>query len=169
VRAALAALAAVLALAACGTGSGHSTPSAGHASSAPAPAVLSSAAGIARQLQGAGLPVTSLITYTAASDPNQLLGRQGAYTSKASWADPRAARQDSGDTRGSVGLGGSIEVYPAAAGAWARYAYLRGFQPPLGDGYDYLSGAAVLRLSQYLTPAQAHPYETAFAAAAGRR
>jgi hypothetical protein len=29
-----------------------------------------------------------------------------------------------------------------------------------------LSGAAILRLSQYLTPAQAHAYDAAFAAAA---
>jgi len=35
----------------------------------------------------------------------------------------------------------------------------------VGDWYDYLSGPAVLRLSQYLTPAQAHAYEKAFAAA----
>jgi hypothetical protein len=39
-------------------------------------------------------------------------------------------------------------------------------QPPFGDGYDYLDGAAILRLSNYLTPAQAHAYQDAFATAA---
>jgi hypothetical protein len=52
------------------------------------------------------------------------------------------------------------------ADAEARYQYLRGFQPPFGDGYDYLSGTAILRLSADLTPAQAHAYRAAFTAAA---
>jgi hypothetical protein len=52
------------------------------------------------------------------------------------------------------------------AGAQARYRELRGFTPPLGDGYDYLSGTAVLRLSQYLTPAQAGAYHNVFSTAA---
>ena len=39
-------------------------------------------------------------------------------------------------------------------------------QPPFGDGYDYLDGAAIVRLSNYLTPAQAYAYQAAFATAA---
>jgi hypothetical protein len=38
----------------------------------------------------------------------------------------------------------------------------------VADGYDYLSGTAILRLSQYLTPAQARAYKAAFSAAAGQ-
>jgi len=106
-----------------------------------------------------------LIVYTAVTDPNHELGRQGGYTSKVAWQDPRAASQDAGDTRGSIGLGGGIEAFPPAPGARARYEYLRGFQPPFGDGYDYLDGTAILRLSQYLTPAQARAYKAAFTAA----
>jgi len=34
----------------------------------------------------------------------------------------------------------------------------------LGDGYDYLAGNAVLRLSQYLTPDQARAYLAALKA-----
>jgi hypothetical protein len=56
-------------------------------------------------------------------------------------------------------------VFPDAASAQARYQELKGFAPPLGDGYDYLAGTALLRLSQYLTPAQASAYEKAFQAA----
>ena len=62
-------------------------------------------------------------------------------------------------------FGGGIDAFPTAASARARYEYLKGFQPPFGDGYDFLSGTAILRLSQYLTPAQARAYRTAFAAA----
>ncbi|MGO8958963.1 MAG: hypothetical protein ACLQFR_16565 [Streptosporangiaceae bacterium] len=42
--------------------------------------------------------------------------------------------------------------------AAARLAELKSFQPPLGDGYDYQVGTAILRLSNYLTPAQASAY-----------
>jgi hypothetical protein len=159
-----AALAALLTVG-CGSSSSTSeTPSAapGTASSSPAAPHPVSAAALARRLKAAGLPVRRMIVYTAVTDPNHELGRQGGYTSKVAWADPRAARQDAGDQRGSIGLGGGIEVFPTAASAKARYQYLRGFQPPFGDGYDYLSGAAILRLSQYLTPTQARAYKAAF-------
>jgi hypothetical protein len=125
--------------------------------------VSPTAAVIADRMKAAGMPVTHLIVYTAVTDPNHLLGRQNGYSSKVAWTDPRAARQDVGDQRGSIGLGGGIEVFPTVAGAYARYTELKGFTAPVGDGYDYLaSGTAILRLSQYLTPAQAHAYEQAF-------
>lgn len=145
----------------CGSGGTHASSS--HTAVSPRPA---SAAVLASRLKAAGLPVAHLIVYTPVTDPNHEMGRQGGYTSKVAWQDPRAAKADAGDTRGSIGLGGGIEVYPTAAGAQARRAYLAGFAPPFGDGYDYLSGTAVLRLSQYLTPAQARAYDTAFIAAA---
>ena len=168
------AISAVTALAAgCSSASQPGTSpdaSPGTASTAVTPAAHhpASAAVLAGRLRAAGLPVRHLIVYTPVTDPNHEMGRQGGYTSKVAWADPRAARQDAGDTRGSIGLGGGIEAYPTAAGARARYQYLKGFGPPFGDGYDYLSGAAVLRLSQYLTPAQARVYLAAFTAAAGQ-
>jgi hypothetical protein len=162
----VAALAALLAVA-CGSGGTQAGSRPAQAGSSPATASPHPASGaaLAARLKAAGLPVRHLIVYTAASDPNHELGRQGGYTSKVAWADPRAARQDAGDQRGSIGLGGGIEAFPTAAGARARYEYLRGFQPPFGDGYDYLSGTAILRLSQYLTPTQARAYDAAFATA----
>ncbi|MGB7587390.1 MAG: hypothetical protein WBM00_01635 [Solirubrobacterales bacterium] len=68
---------------------------------------------------------------------------------------------------GGIEFGGGIEVFPSVATAARRLAYLQRFAPPLGDGYDYLSGAAILRLSNFLTPAQARAYKAAFDAAAG--
>jgi hypothetical protein len=35
----------------------------------------------------------------------------------------------------------------------------------LADGYDYVAGGALLRLSNYLTPAQAQAYRADFTAA----
>lgn len=128
-----------------------------------------SAASLARSLKAAGLPITQLIVYTTKTDPNHLMGRQGEYTSKVAWVDPAAVRAGAGSPssdRGGTEFGGGIEVFPTAASARARYIDLRGFQPPFGDGYDYLAGTAILRLSQYLQPAAAHRYERAFRQAA---
>jgi hypothetical protein len=51
------------------------------------------------------------------------------------------------------------------ATAAQRLSYLKSFQPPLGDGYDIQDDTAILRLSNYLTPAQARAYKAAFRAA----
>jgi hypothetical protein len=164
-------LGAALVLAGCSSSSTTSQPSAGISavvSTPPAARHTASAAALAGDLKAAGLPVQQLIVYTATTDPNHLLGRQGGYTSKVAWVDPRAVKAGAGNPasdRGGIEFGGGIEVFPDAASARARYERLRGFQPPFGDGYDYLSGTAILRLSQYLTPAQAHAYRAAFTAA----
>jgi hypothetical protein len=170
----VAGLAALLAVG-CGSGGAHagsshaavtSHPASSHAAASPHPA---SGAVLASRLKAAGLLIKHLIVYTPVTDPNHEMGRQGGYTSKVAWVDPRAIKAGAGNPasdRGGTEFGGGIEVFPNAAGAKARYQYLKGFKPPFGDGYDYLSGAAILRLSQYLTPAQAHAYEAAFAEAA---
>ena len=120
---------------------------------------------IAARLRAAGLHITQLIVYNATTDPNHLLGRQGGYTSKVAWADPAAIKAGAGspgNDRGGTQFGGGIEVFPDAADAQARYEELRAFKPPLGDGYDYLAGTAILRLTQFLTPGQASRYEAEF-------
>ena len=165
------ALAALTAAGCSSTSTSH--PAAGHTSavSAPNPTASphpASGATLAARLKAAGLPVRHLIVYTPATDPNHEMGRQNGYTSKVAWVDPRAVKAGAGNPasdRGGIEFGGGIEVFPTAAGAKARYQYLKGFTAPFGDGYDYLSGPAILRLSQYLTPAQARAYEAAFAAA----
>jgi hypothetical protein len=170
ITSAAAAVTAALVLAGCSSSSA-SQPSAAGSTPPSAPAAAhhpASAAALAARLKAAGLPVRHLIVYTAATDPNHEMGRQGGYTSKVAWVDPRAIKAGAGNPasdRGGTEFGGGIEVFPTTASARARYEYLRGFQPPLGDGYDYLSGTAILRLSQYLTPAQARTYKAAFSAA----
>jgi hypothetical protein len=150
--------------------------SAPSASAAPHPA---SAAVLAGRLKAGGLPVRKVIVYTATTDPNHELGRQGGYTWKVAWVDRRAVKayqagfkQDQlgfspglpGD-RGSIDSGGGIEIFPTAAEARQRADFIRGFGQPLADGYDFIVGGALLRLSQYLTPAQAQAYRADFTAA----
>jgi hypothetical protein len=183
----LAALACVLA--ACGTGS---TSTASNASATPAPTVTPTAsaspvpltaAQVTQRMRAAGLPITHVIVYTATTDTNGLLGRQGGYTSKTAWVDERAiagmARRD-GETvaweksmlageKGSIKEGGGIEVYPDVAGAQERTSYLSGLAGTfVGDGYDYRVGTAILRLSNDLLPAQARSSERTFASVLGQ-
>lgn len=151
----------LLAITACGSHA-HTTPSVTvHRSAAPR-----TAADLTNALKAAGEPVHGIIVYTATTDSNHLLGRQGEYTSKTAWTDPNA--HDPGADSGDTAAGGGIEAFSNSADAAARLHYLQGFKPPLGDGYDYRAGSAVLRLSNDLTPQQAAAYKAAFTKAESR-
>lgn len=112
-------------------------------------------------LMDAGLPIGENIAYTAETDPNELLGRPGQYTSKANFRDTRLAEQfgdfDPGD-------GGSIEVFPDVAGARGRSEYVQTlgqiFSPTAE--YHFIEENVLLRLSHRLLPEQAEAYEEAF-------
>ncbi len=94
-RAALVAMAVAAALAAGCSNTITKTYTGGPVTSAPVtPAGVphSPASALAARLKAAGLPVTHLIVYTAATDPNHEMGRQGGYTSKVAWQDRRAVR-----------------------------------------------------------------------------
>jgi len=153
------ATAAVLTLAGCGavtSGGQQQSPrtqdSPVVAVSSPAPPTSSrppSAATIAAAMRAAGLNLGQVTVWTASTDPNQLLGRPGGYTSKVEWSK------------------GGIEVYPDVAGAARRLRYLKGLAGTvLGDGYDYLAGTAILRLARTMTPSQARVWRAAFERAA---
>ena len=159
---ALAGIGAAVSLAACGSsGFPQSAPGAPTSASASAaafpaasavqsssPAVSSSticgpAGAVARRMG-----IENITVYTAVTDPNHLLGRQGEYTSKVEWSAD-------GEISG-------IEAFADAPDAQLRYAYLRAFRPPIGDGYDYLYRAAILRLASIYTPAQAEALNASF-------
>lgn len=120
---------------------------------------------VIQDLIKAGLPAKITIVYTAASDPNHLLGRPNGYASKASFSDRRVSSSDtSGETKGSVDFGGSVEVYPNASEAKSRAAYIQSVlkaEPMLGTEYDYRNGPVLLRVSQYLTASEARAYKVA--------
>lgn len=109
--------------------------------------VSSARASLTAEQIAACMHVRHVTAYTAATDPNHLLGRQGGYTSKVNWRP---------------GLS-SIEVYPDVSGAQARLRYLQALQDTIvGDGYDYRDGGALLRLDRRYTPAQAHELDVRF-------
>jgi hypothetical protein len=120
------------------------------------------AASVYKKFAKAGLPVSGLIVYTAATDPNHLLGRPTGYTSKCAWGDSRVPAPDAtAASTGDTGNGGSVEVFRTAAEAKARAKYIFTIDsaaPILGSEYDYLAGGVLVRVSQYLTPTQAASY-----------
>ena len=109
-------------------------------------------------MQARGVKITGLVVYDAKTDPNNLMGRQGEYTSKEEWP-PKAG----GDMESAFD---SNEAFGNLEDAQARLDYLRAFRAPFGDGYDYLAGTAILRLSAEHTPAEAAVMERTFKAVA---
>lgn len=168
-HAAAAAFTAVL-LAGCSTAT-STTPkpaSSGQAGlAAPAPSKAAADASSAFAAISASVSSAKLgTTVTAESDQNHMLGRPHGYTSKITFTDARIpAEQTEGRENDDLELGGSIEVFPTAAGAKARADYIQAAgkaMPALGE-YDYVHGTAVIRVSNLLTPAQAADYEKAAA------
>jgi hypothetical protein len=113
-------------------------------------------------LQTAGLPLSDVIVYNETTDPNNLLGRPNGYLSKTAFKDSRCTQDDSDP--GGIENGGGIEVFADHAGAKARADYIQSLAKAshLLNEYDYVAGAALLRLSTQLTPTQADEYKTAF-------
>lgn len=105
-------------------------------------------------------------TVTAANDGNHLLGRPGQYTSRVTFADSRIAKSDTdGFHKGDTELGGSVEVCANEADAAARAKYIQAVTrsiPALAE-YDFVRGTVVVRVSHFLTPAQAADYKAATA------
>ncbi|AJF70443.1 hypothetical protein [Streptomyces vietnamensis] len=160
------------ALTACGAGSDQKndeTKNTGTASAAPtkAPTKALTASDAFKQLSGKVATAKLSGVVTEDNDPNKLLGRPNQYTSKITFTDSRIKAEDvAGTEKGSVGLGGAIEVFPTAADAQARADYIQSVTKgmPMLLEYDYVSGTMLVRVSHYLTPTQAADYKTAAAA-----
>ncbi|MFF4911265.1 hypothetical protein ACFY2T_41100 [Streptomyces sp. NPDC001260] len=102
-------------------------------------------------------------TVTAANDPNHLLGRPSQYTSKVTFTDTRIKASEVTDSsKGSVDLGGAIEVFASPADATARAKYIETVTKSVSalTEYDYVHGTVLVRVSHYLTPSQAAEYKT---------
>lgn len=100
---------------------------------------------------------------TAESDPNQLLGRPGGYTSAMSFADSRVPADPLPPEPGSIAAGGKVEVFESTEDAQRRFEYVQTVtrSAPIFGEYTYLSGSVVLRVARGLTPDQTAGYEAA--------
>jgi len=106
------------------------------------------------------------LVLTDTSDPNHLMGRPNEYTSDVRFTDSRVPASDTSDmdlSKGDVQFGGSIEVFPTAAEAAARAKYIQAVTQALPSAaeYDFVSGNVLIRVSHFLTPAQAADYQNA--------
>jgi hypothetical protein len=101
------------------------------------------------------------VVITAANDPDNLLGRPAAYTSKTEFIDTRL--DQGAEVMGGVPAGGSVEVFADGSKVKTRRDYLReaAKAESLAPEYDYVSGPILLRLSPNLSSDQAAEYETA--------
>lgn len=105
-------------------------------------------------------------TVTAENDPNHLLGRPSQYTSKVTFTDSRIKASDvAGTEKGDVERGGAIEAFANPADTQARAKYIQALVKsfPAFAEYDYVHGTVLVRVSHYLTPAQAAGYKSAAA------
>lgn len=115
------------------------------------------AADVVKKLEAHGLPIGVRTVYTAASDPNDLLGRPGEYTSKVNFRDTRIKNPpDPTD----VDAGGSVEVFASSGAAKKRADYVQATTRGsyLFPDYGYRRDRVFLRLSSMLTPGQAKRY-----------
>lgn len=134
------------------------------------PAEQRTAEQVMRELVARVGPAQPSVVYTAETDPHNLLGRPGGYTSKASFIDERIdISQVIDDRPGAVDVGGSVEVFEDADAAKHRADYVRQVTQaaPAFVEYDYVSGPVLLRVSGQLTPRQAAAYEVVLTEVAG--
>lgn len=143
---------------------GTSAPTDGTSSQATSPTGQAArrptdAAGVIAGLGDSGLPIGEVKVYTAADDLNQLLGRPGQYTSKASFHDTRLPA----DPAFGIDAGGSVEFFASEADARRRSDYVKTVTQSLSFAveYSYLRGNALIRISRALTPDQAADYDAA--------
>ncbi len=119
-----------------------------------------SASELIAQLKASGLPVTSSIVYTAATDSDHLFGQSSGYISKAAFVDSRVPRDGLPDTNpGSVWLGGCVEVFRTPADAQQRQRFLMSQAvDPAKAEYLYVRGPVLLRVSHELDVSYADGY-----------
>ncbi|WP_328863153.1 hypothetical protein [Streptomyces sp. NBC_00306] len=112
---------------------------------------------------GESIPELKLVqVYTAANDPNHLLGRPGGYTSKAAFSDSRVSSADvEGLDKDAIERGGSVEVFKTQEEAQSRANYIETIAKsmPSATEYHYIADGILVRVSRVLTPTQAKEYE----------
>lgn len=125
---------------------------------------LTSAEQVASTLEQSVSTMTTTVVYTAATDPDHLLGKAHGYLSKVAFSDSRVQPADvEGAKPDAIVRGGSVETFATAAQAHARAkAIEKAAQGSASAGeYHYYVVNSLIRVSQVLTPAQADDYALA--------
>jgi hypothetical protein len=142
------------------TRSGPTSSPADSPSASTTPSIAADASSLAGRIKVAVPSVTKVVRITENNDPNDMIGRPNGYTNAAVLYDKGA-----GCTELGVDCGATIEVWPTAAEARARAAYIQGIlqdAPVLGTEYDYLNERALLRVDGVIKPSTAGAYAASF-------
>lgn len=125
---------------------------------------VGNATDVVNALKAKGLPFGEMKVFDATTDPNSMLGRPNQYTSKTNFQIPAVPsdKRDPSDPF-TVSNGGAVEVFANEADATARKEVLQAYAA-INPEYQYQNGKILLRLSHFLTPDQATPYEAALKA-----
>jgi hypothetical protein len=132
----------------------------------PKPKVAPDATSVAQQIQKAsGGHIKSLWTYTEDTDPNNLIGRPGGYTSATFAYDNRVADCSA---KPDDMCGAQVEQFASDADAVRRRDYIEGIYkaaPILGTEYLTVEGRTLLRVTGKLKPSINRAYVASFKAA----
>jgi hypothetical protein len=146
----------------------HSTAVATPAPSGPAAELAGKdAAAVVAWLKAHDVPVAVTTIYDENTDPNNLLGRPGGYSSKAAFQDARVPADKYGSEADDPNRGGSVEVFAAQKDAVTRARDVQGKLKTFGLGteYDYVVGGVLVRVTGTVAPTQAASYQIALAVA----
>lgn len=120
------------------------------------------AAAAAEALRDASQDITAVTVYDENTDPNDLIGRPGQYTSAAQITDARAAGGD------GIDAGAVVEVFATPEDAQARSTYIQetltDLGPAFGTEWHHLQGTHLLRVSGNLVPSVNDEYAAAWTA-----
>jgi hypothetical protein len=123
-------------------------------------AKILSSSDVASGFLKAGLPIDEVVSHTAKTDPNRLLGRPGYYTSKTDFRDLRYYKDDTDEWDGD---NHTIEVFPTAAAALSRKQYVERVTKgiPFLVQYLILRGRVLVRIDRVMTPEEVQQYSNA--------
>lgn len=123
---------------------------------------LKTAIQVVSGLTAAGIPIGESINYTAETDPNEMLGRPGGYTSKVNFRDTRLTpERDTIETTD----GGSVEFFASKTDLQRRVDHLKSVWdtiPLIDRDVVFTKGTVLLRVSIRLLTEQSNAYGSAF-------
>jgi hypothetical protein len=127
---------------------------------------LDTALGVLSGLQAQGIPIGEFENYTPETDPNELMGRPGGYTSKVNFRDTRLVPKT---VDFSTEDGGSIEVFATPENLESRVAHLKASWeafPIVPKDVLFSEGTVLLRVSSRLLIPDGEAYGAALDALA---
>ena len=126
---------------------------------------------IANRLKEKNPNIGRIVVYNEENDMNELLGRQGQYTSKVTFEDLRIEQSNKyldpeyfSEEEINEPIGGTIEVFDNETDMKKRRDYVETISSSMSALVEYIydEGVYLLRLNKSLTPQQAQEYENLF-------